>query len=78
MRGYREEFVKVLQTKLINWGLLEDRLVRTKGSRFILNSMYSQEMNSAGGSTEYSENHTIGFPKAWLRGLLMSLLQKCI
>lgn len=78
MRRYREEFAKVLQTKLINWGLLEDRLVHKKDSRFILNLMYSQEMNSAGGSTDYSENHTIGFPKAWLRGLLMSLLQKCI
>lgn len=28
-------------------------------------------MANASGSTEYSENHAIGFPKAWLRGLLI-------
>lgn len=28
-------------------------------------------MTNASGSTEYSENHAIGFPKAWLRGLLI-------
>lgn len=28
-------------------------------------------MNNVSGSSEYSENHTIGFPEAWLRGLLI-------
>lgn len=43
--------------------------MRKKSLRFILNFIYSQEMNSAGGSTEYSENLTIGFPKPWLERL---------